>query len=175
MKSDKLSNEIYTPKDAMPNKKNTKFKIIFLLWHIFSIAVYSFYTMFIVYQLSERNFLSNLIIYLLYAYAIIFILIIILNLNNKKKLKYKLKNYKSATNFLKYLVQIINFVLAISTTINILFTTGTFDIKTIAIALLSILITFVLIIIEIIKIIIRKNLPLIKYNFLEIRDKNNDK
>jgi len=171
MKNQKLSNEIYTPADAVTPKRANKAKIFFFLWNIFSIVLYSCYTMFVIYQMSEKNFLSKLIIYLLYAYAFIFVLIIILNIRNHKKLKTGLKNYQSATNFLKYLVQIINFVLSIATAVSALFSTGSLDFNAIGYALLSIFVTLVLIIVEIIKIIIRKNIPLIKYNFLEMRDK----
>ncbi len=171
MKKQKLSNEIYTPRDAVPKKKISKAKIFFYIWNIFSIVLFSSYTMFVIYRMTEKTFLSHLITYLLYAYAAIFILIIILNLKNRKKLKNKLKNYQSATNFLKYVVQIINFILSISTAISALFSTGNLDINTIGYGLLSIFVALVMIIIEIAKIIIRKNLPLIKYNFLEMRDK----
>ena len=171
MKKEKLSNEIYTPIDSIKDKKTTKIKILFYLWNIFTIILYSSYTMLVIYKMSEKNFLSNIIIYLLYLYIAIFLLILILNFRNKKNLSNKLKNYQSATNFLKYLVQIINFVLSIATAISALFSTGSLDFNAIGFALLSIFVTFVFIIIEIAKIIIRKNLPLIKYNFLEMRDK----
>lgn len=171
MKKEKLSNEIFTPTDSVAEKKTSKAKIFFFVWNIFSIILYSCYTLFVVYQMSEKSFLSQLIIYLLYAYAIIFIIIIILNLKNRKRLKTKLKNYQSSINFLKYLVQIINFILSIATAISALFSTGTLDFNAIGYGLLSIFVTLVLIIVEIAKLIIRKNIPLIKYNFLEIRDK----
>lgn len=171
MKKEKLSNEIFTPQDSISTKKPNKAKIFFFVWNIFSIILYSCYTLFVIYHMSEKTFLSKLIVYLLYAYAAIFIFIVVLNLRNRKKLKYKLKNYQSATTFLKYLVQIINFALSIATAISALFSTGSLDFNAIGYAVLSIIITFVLIFVEIIKIIIRKNLPIIKYNFLEIRDK----
>ena len=157
MMKNKLSNEIYTPEDSVPKKKFSKAKIFFFIWNIFSIVLYSCYTMFVIYSMSEKTFLSQLITYLLYAYAAIFILIIILNLNNSKKLKSKLKNYQSATNFLKYIVQIINFILSIATAISALFATGSLDMNTIGYGLLSIFVALVMIIIEIAKIIIRKN------------------
>jgi len=171
MKKEKISNEIYTPNDAVPKKRISKAKIFFYIWNVFSIVLFSSYTMFVIYRMTEKTFLSHLITYLLYAYTAIFILIIILNLKNRKKLKNKLKNYQSATNFLKYIVQIINFILSISTAISALFSTGSIDINTIGYGLLSIFVALVMIIVEIAKIIIRKNLPLIKYNFLEMRDK----
>lgn len=171
MKKEKLSNEIFTPSNSILEKKPSKSKIFFFIWNIFSIVLYSCYTLFVIYRMSEKSILSKFIIYLLYAYAAIFILIIILNLKNRKKLSSKLKNYKSATNFLKYLVQIINFVLSIATAVSALFSTGTIDFNTIGYGILSIFVALVMIFIEIMKIIIRKNIPLIKYNFLEMRDK----
>lgn len=175
MKEKKLSNEIYTPEDSITKKKSNKTKLFFFMWNIFSIILYSTYTLFVIYKMTEKTFLSKLIIYLLYAYAFIFILIIILNIRNKKQLNNKLKNYKSATNFLKYLIQIINFLLSIATAISALFSTGTLDFNTITYGILSIFVALVMIFIEIIKIIVRKNIPLIKYNFLEMRDKSNNK
>lgn len=171
MKKQKLSNEVYTPSDAIPKRKTSQAKVFFFVWNIFSITLYSCYTMFVIYHLSEKNFLSNLIIYLLYAYAAAFVLIILINIKNHKKLSHELKNYKSATNFLKYFVQIINFVLSIATAVSALISTGSLDFNAVGYAALSLFITLVMIIIEIAKIIIRKNMPLIKYNFLEIRDK----
>lgn len=175
MKKQKLSNEIFTPNDAIPPKKISKAKILFYLWNVFSITLYSCYTMFVIYHLSEKNFLSHLIIYLLYAYAAAFVLIIFINIKNHKQLSAKLKNYKSATNFLKYFVQCINFILSIITAISALISTGSLDFNAIGYAALSLFITLVMIIVEFAKIIIRKNMPLIKYNFLEIRDKVDSK
>lgn len=164
-----------------PEQTNTaletskKSKIIFLIWNILSIALYSCYTLFVTYKLSEKNFLSSVILYLLIAYAVIFLILLIISIFSKKNIKYRLKNYKSAVNFLKYIIQIINFVLSIITAISAFITTGTTDISAIMYAILSMLITLLFIFFEIVKIIIRKNIPLIKYNFLEIRDKENIK
>ena len=98
-------------------------------------------------------------------------LLILINLGNKKKLKRNLKNYKSATKFFKYAIQILNFTLSIITAISAFITTGTTDISAIAFAVLSIIITFFMILFEVAKIIVRKNIPLIKQNFLDLRDK----
>ncbi len=171
MKKEKLSNEIYTPPEAVPKKKISKAKIFFYVFNILSIVLYTTYTLFVIYRMTEKTFLSKFIIFLLYAYAAAFVLIVLLNLTNRKKLKRKLKNYQSTANFLKYTIQILNFVLSIATAISALFATGSLDFNALGYAILSIFVTVVMVFIEIIKIIIRKNLPIIKYNFLEIRDK----
>lgn len=108
---------------------------------------------------------------MLYAYIAIFILIILINIGNRKKMRSGLKNYKSATKFLKYAIQILNFVLSIATAISAFITTGTTDLSAIAYAVLSLIVTGVLILFEIAVIIVRKNIPIIKRNFLEIREK----
>lgn len=170
-KQDKESNVAVSPEQEEKQETLTKIKVFFFLWNILSIALYTCYTLFVIYRLAERTFLSKIIIYLLYAYAAIFVLLILLNIGNRKKLKYRLKNYKSATKFLKYAIQILNFTLSIITAISALITTGTTDIQAVLFAILSIIVTLVMIFFEIISIIIRKNIPLIKRNFLEIRDK----
>lgn len=168
---EKESNVARTPETTSDEVKvPTKSKVFFLLWNIFSIALYSCYTLFVTYKLTEKNFLSKVILYLLIAYAVIFVLLILLSLNAKGRMKYRLKNYKSAVKFFKYAIQIINFVLSIITAISAFITTGTTDISAVLYAVLSLLITLFFIFFEIVKIIIRKNLPLIKYNFLEMRD-----
>lgn len=86
-------------------------------------------------------------------------------------MKTGLKNYKSATKFLKYAIQILNFVLSITTAVSAFITTGTTDFSAIAYAVLSLIVTGVLILFEVAVIIIRKNIPIIKQNFLEIREK----
>lgn len=86
-------------------------------------------------------------------------------------MKSGLKNYKSATKFLKYAIQVLNFVLSIITAISAFITTGTTDFSAIIYAVLSLIVTGVLILFEIAFIIIRKNIPIIKRNFLEIREK----
>lgn len=170
----KESNVAESPKVKRNPEPLTKAKVFFLIWNVLSITLYSCYTFFVIYNLSTKNFLSKVIIYLLIIYAAIFILLLLLSLGNRKKLNRRLKNYKSATNFLKYAIQIINFVLSIITAISALITTGTTDISAILYAVLSFIITLIFIFFEIVKIIIRKNIPIIKYNFLEIRDRTED-
>ena len=68
-------------------------------------------------------------------------------------------------------MQIINFTLALATSLNVLFTTGRVDVSAIFYGILSLILTIICILFEIAKIIIRKNIPLIKHNFLEMRDK----
>ena len=170
-KIEKESNVAYTPEDEQPRPRFTKIKLAFLLWNIFSITLYSCYTLFVTYKLASQTFLSKIIVYLLGAYAFAFVMLILINLRNKKRLKSGLKNYKSATKFFKYAMQILNFTLAIFTAISAFITTGTTDISAIAYAVLSIIITMFMILFEIIGIIIRKHIPLIKQNFLDLRDK----
>lgn len=169
----KESNIASSPEQKKSVEELTRVKVFFLLWNILSIALYSFYTFFVIYRLSEKSFLSKIIIYLLYAYTIVFILLILINIGNRKKMKYQLKNYQSATNFLKYTIQILNFFLSIFTAISAFFATGKVDFSTIGFAILSLIVTTILIFFEIVKIIIRKNIPVIKQNFLDIRDKSN--
>jgi len=166
----KESNIATTPPESLSKKKISKFKIFFFIWNIFSITLYSSYTLFVVYKLTHKTFLSKIIVYLLAAYILAFALLLLINIGNHKKLKYKLKNYKSATKFLKYSVQTLNFILSIITAISAFITTGTTDIQAILYAVLSLFVTAILIIIEIAGIIIRKHMPLIKQNFYELRD-----
>lgn len=172
---EKESNIATSPEQKKPIDELTKVKVFFLFWNILSIALYSCYTLFVIYKLSEKSFLSKIIIYLLYAYAAVFVLLILINIGNRKKMKYQLKNYKSATNFLKYTIQILNFFLSIFTAISAFVSTGKVDFSTIGYAILSLVITTILIFFEIVKIIVRKNIPLIKRNFLEMRDKQEKK
>lgn len=167
----KESNRLTTPEESLPGPKMQKLNNWFFIFTIFSIIVYSCYTFFIVYKLAEKTFLSKIIVYLLGIYVIVFLILILVNLRNRRKMKYSLKNYKSATKFLKYAIQIINFSLSIITAISAFITTGTTDISALAYAFLSILITIIFIFFEIVSIKIRKNFPAIKQNFLELRDK----
>lgn len=167
----KESNIASTPDESKKTPRFKKINTFLFLFTIFSIAFYSCYTFFVIYKLTKKTFLSKIIIYLLGVYVIVFILLILINLRNKRKMKSKLKDYKSATKFLKYTIQIINFALSIFTAISAFITTGTTDISALAYAVLSLFITFVYIFIEIISIKIRKNLPVIKRNFLELREK----
>ena len=169
---EKESNIATTPEPVKPAGDNfSKLKIFFFLWNIISIALYSAYTMFVIYNLSINTFLSKVIVWLLWIYAGAFVLLILISLGNRKKMKYRLKNYKSATNFLKYFIQILNFVLSIITAISAFITTGTTDFSGVIWAVLSIILTFISIMFEVAKIIIRKNISVIKQNFLDIREK----
>ncbi len=170
----KESNVAESPKIKRNPEMMTKAKVFFLIWNILSFTLYSCYTFFVIYRLSTKNFLSKIIIYLLIVYAVAFVLLIVLSLGNRKKLKHRLKNYQSAISFLKYAIQIINFVLSIITAISALITTGTTDISAVLYAVLSFIITLIFIFFEIVKIVIRRNIPVIKYNFLEIRDRTED-
>ena len=171
-KQEKESKYAETPENSQNQKLSiTKLKVIFYVWNIFSIVLFSSYTMFVIYKLSEKSFLSKIIIYLLIAYFFAFVLLILISIGNKTNLKYRLKNFQSATKFLKYSVQIINFTLALATSLNVLFTTGRVDVSAIFYGILSLILTIICILFEIAKIIIRKNIPLIKHNFLEMRDK----
>lgn len=171
-KQEKESKYAETPENSQNRKlSTTKLKVIFYVWNIFSIVLFSSYTMFVIYKLSEKSFLSKIIIYLLIAYFFAFVLLILISIGNKTNLKYRLKNFQSATKFLKYFVQIINFTLALATSLSVLFTTGKVDISAIFYGILSLILTILCILFEIAKIIIRKNIPLIKHNFLEMRDK----
>ena len=166
----KESNVAYTPEESKRSPLK-KINLVFFILTFLSIVLYSSYTLFIIYKLTEKTFLSKIIVYLLAVYVAVFILLILVNLGNKRKMKSGLKNYKSATKFLKYTVQIINFVLSIVTAISAFITTGTTDISAIAYAILSIFVTLVFVFFEIISIKIRKNFHLIKQNFLELREK----
>ena len=169
-KFQKESNVAYTPEESKRSPLK-KINLVFFILTFLSIVLYSSYTLFIIYKLTEKTFLSKIIVYLLAVYVAVFILLILVNLGNKRKMKSGLKNYKSATKFLKYIVQIINFVLSIVTAISAFITTGTTDISAIAYAILSIFVTLVFVFFEIITIKIRKNFHLIKQNFLELREK----
>lgn len=167
----KESNVATTPEEAKKKPRLKKINTFLFLFSFLSIVFYSCYTFFVIYKLSETTFLSKIIIYLLAIYILAFFLLILINLGNKRRLKRQLKDYKSATKFLKYTVQIINFALSIFTAISAFITNGTTDISALIYAFFSMFITLVFIFVEIITIKIRKNLPLIKHNFLELREK----
>ena len=171
---EKESNVAHSPAPERKPEIMAKSTVFYIIWNILSFTLYSCYMFFVIYHLSSKNFLAKAIPYLLGAYALSFVILIILSLGSRKKLKRHLKNYQSAVKFFKYAIQIINFVLSIVTAISALITTGTTDISAVLYAVLSFIITLVFIVIEVIKIIIRKNLPIIKYNFLEIRDRDGD-
>lgn len=170
-KKEKESNIAQSPTREKQKQTFSKKQVFLLLFNVISIVLYSCYTLFVTYKMTdEKSFLGKFIFVMLIVYAIAFLLLLLLSLGNRKKLKYRLKNYKSATVFLKYAIRIINFVLSISTAISALVNTGRTDIEAVGYAILSFIITIILIIIEIAAIIVRKNIPLIKRNFLEMRD-----
>lgn len=170
---EKESHIATTPKQETKEPSLTKKKVFFLILNIMSIVLYSSYTLFVTYQMAEKTFLSKAIIVLLAIYAVAFVILLLLSLGNHKKLKNRMKNYKSAINFFKYAIRIINFVLSIITAISAISNTGKVDFSLIGYAVLSFIITIILILVEIAAIIVRKNIPLIKRNFLEIREPEN--
>ena len=170
-KIEKESNVATTPEESKKAPRFQKINTFFFLLTFFSIALYSCYTFFVIYKLTEKTFLAKVISYLLIIYVAIFVLLVLINIGNKRRMKNNLSTYKSATKFLKYAVQIINFVLSIITAISALITTGTTDISAIAYAILSIFLTIIFIFIEIIAMKFRKNFSVIKQNFLELREK----
>ncbi len=175
---EKESHIASSPEREPIKRSMTKRNVFFLLLNIISIVLYSCYTLFVTYRMAdEKSFLGKFILGMLVIYAASFLILFILSIGNQKKLKSRLKNYKSAIKFLKYLVRLINFVLSISTAISAIVNTGRADVSAIGYAILSFIITIILILVEIAAIIVRKNIPLIKRNFLEIRDPDgyNDK
>ena len=170
-KTAKESNRVKTPDELVPEKKPKKITFWFLVWNLFPIIIYSLYTLFIVYNSTQKTFLSKVIVYLLGVYIFAFILLVLVNIGNRSRMKRDLKNYKSATKFLKYAVTIINFSLSIITVVNAFITNGTADFKTLLYAIIVLIITFISVLFEIGMIIVRKNISLIKQNFLELRDK----
>lgn len=169
-KTEKQSRIAATPVQEVKKPKLTKRKVFFLVLNVLSVLLYSCYSLFVIYRLSEKSFLSNVILVLFGVYALSLLLLLLFSIGNGRKLKNRMKSYKSAIKFLKYAVQIINFVLSIITAISALITTGTTDFSAVGYAVLSFIITIILVFVEIVSIIIRKNIPLIKHNFLEMRD-----
>lgn len=157
---------------VLPEDKHAKFRFWFLLWNIVSLTFYTCYAFLTIYKLSEGSFLKNVFIYFLVGYTIAFALLVILNMGNQKKLGKKLKDYKSATKFLKYFIQLVNFTLSCITFFQSIGKT-TISFSSVLFALFSLTITIFNILLECAILIIRKNMPLIKQNFLELRDKNN--
>ena len=86
-------------------------------------------------------------------------------------MKRNLKNYKSAATFLRYTITIINFTLSIITLIGAFITTGAVDFSSFLYAVLILIVTVISIFFEIGKIIVRKNIHLIKQNFFDLRMK----
>ena len=169
---EKESNVAHSPSPVVEMRDEwTKMKVFFFIWNIISITLYSAYTLFVIYRLSSNTFLSKAIKWLLVLYIVAFGLLILINLGNRKRMNHQLKNYKSATNFLKYAMQILNFVLSIATAVSALVSTGKMDFSSVLWATLSFILTLVAILFEVVKIIIRKNFSAIKQNFLDIREK----
>ena len=169
---EKQSNVARTP-EPIPEKKEkwSKIQVFFFLWNLVSITIYSAYTFFVIYNLSISTFLATLIKWILLAYGVAFLLLILINIGNRKRMNRQLKNYKSATNFLKYFIQTLNFVLSIATAVNALIITGTTDFSAVMWAVVSFTFTVINILFEVAKIIIRRNFSAIKQNFLDIREK----
>ena len=169
---EKQSNIASTP-EPIPERKErwSKIQVFFFFWNLVSISIYSAYTFFVIYNLSISTFLATLIKWVLIAYGIAFLILILINIGNRKRMNRQLKNYKSATNFLKYFIQTLNFVLSIATAVNALIITGTTDFSAVMWAVVSFTFTVINILFEVAKIIIRRNFSAIKQNFLDIREK----
>ena len=170
-KKTKESNIVDTPEESMPEKKQKPITGWFLLWNLVPILLYCGYTFFFVYKNSQSNFLSKIVIYLLAIYVVVFILLLLVSLGNRSKMKRNLKNYKSAATFLRYTITIINFTLSIITLIGAFITTGAVDFSSFLYAVLILIVTVISIFFEIGKIIVRKNIHLIKQNFFDLRMK----
>ena len=165
--------KIASSPEPVPEKKEkwSKIQVFFFFWNLISITIYSAYTFFVIYNLSISTFLATLIKWILLAYGVAFLLLILINLGNRKRMNRQLKNYKSATNFLKYFIQTLNFILSIATAVNALIITGTTDFSAVMWAIVSFTFTVINILFEVAKIIIRRNFSAIKQNFLDIREK----
>ena len=173
-KIQKESNVATTPENKLPVDGFSKSKFYLLLWNILSMAFYCCYIFFIIMQINYNQFLSKLIIWLVYIYITALVLLILLSIGSKRKLKSRMKNYKSALNFLKYFIQLVNFVLSIVTALSAFLTTGKADVKALSYAIISLGLTVIMVAFEVVKIIIRKNIPIVKKNFLEIRDRKEE-
>ena len=169
-KVEKESNVASTPENAKPKVEFSVAKFYYMLWYIFSMTFHICYVTYIIITIAQENFLSTVIKYLLYGYAAALILIVLISLGNKSKLKARLTNYKSALNFLKYLIQMISFVLSLVTAISSFFTTGKFDSIAMSSAITSLLLTAIMAFFEFLKVMIRKNIPIVKQNFLRMKE-----
>ena len=161
----------YYVDNGKPKKDFSKAKMYYLLWSIVSMAFNIGYAFYVIFTVAKQNFLASTIKILLVIYGVILVLVIMLSLGNKKKMKSRLKTYRSALNFLKYLIQLISFSLAIVNAISSFFVTGQFARAAIASAFTSLIITVIMIFIEIVKLMIRKNIPIVKQNLLKIKEK----
>lgn len=173
-KIEKESNIASTPVDKLPKAEFSRWKFFMLLWNIISIGIYCVYISYLVLQSSSGKFLYNFIIWLLYIYIGIFVLILIVSIFQRHKFKTRLSYYKSSINFFKYFIQIVTFVLAIITIISTFLTTGRANTNELSTALFSLGFTIVMVIVEIAKILVRRNLPTFKRNFLVIREKREE-
>jgi len=147
-------------------------KFYIMLWNILSMAFYCIYVFYLIFKVPEISFLYNIIVYVLYGYGIALALILLFSIGKKSKRKARLKNYKSAIKFLQYTIQIVSFVLLIVTAVSALFTTGKLDIRALTNALSSLILTCIMIFFEVIKIMVRKNVPVVKENFLRLKEED---
>ena len=170
---EKESNVAVSPEPTQPYIKFSVAKFYLLLWNILSMMIYIVNVLYIILLIVDQiEFLRNIIIYLLAVYALAFVLIVILSIGSKSKLKLRMKNYKSAVKFLQYFIQIISFVISFVTALSTFLTKGYFDSKALFNALTSLIITCVMVFFEVIKILIRKNIPIVKENFLRLREED---
>ncbi|MBQ8425312.1 MAG: hypothetical protein IJX17_04755 [Clostridia bacterium] len=147
-------------------------KYYLLLWNILSMTFFCIYVFYLIFRVPEISFLYNIIVYVLYGYGIALILILLLSIGKKSKLKTRLKNYKSAIKFLQYTIQIVSFTLLIVTAISSLFTTGKLDVLALKNALSSLVLTCIMVMFEVFKIMVRKNVPVVKENFLRLKEED---
>ena len=100
-KVDKQTNIASSPEQAPEKKEFSKAKFYYLLWYIVSLSFHLGYVVYLILTIAEKTFLSKAITYLLYGYGVVFLIIVLVSLKDKKRLKDRIKNYKSALNFLK--------------------------------------------------------------------------
>ena len=170
-KKEKETNIAVTPESPKPKKEFSKAKFYYLLWTIVSMAFHCCYVFYLIISVAQQYFLSQAIFFLLCIYGVVLVFIIIFSLGNKKKMKSRLKTYKSALNFLKYLIQLISFTLSIINAISTFFVTGVFDRISLLNAFVSLIITVIMVLFEVVKIMIRRNIPIVKSNLLKIKEK----
>ena len=143
-----------------------------LLWEILSMTFFCIYVFYTIFRVPEISFLCDIIIYVLYGYGFALILILLFSIGQKSKRKARLKNFKSAIKFLQYTIQAVSIVLLLVTAISSIFTTGKIDIRALTSALYSLIVTCVMVFFEVIKIMIRKNIPVVKENFLRLKEED---
>ena len=159
-KQEKETNIATTPEGPKPKKEFSKARFYYLLWTVLSMGFYCCYVFYLIVSVAQQYFLSKAILVLLIIYGALLVFIIIFSIGNKKKMKSRLKTYKSALNFLKYFIQLISFTLSIVNAISSFFVTGVFDRYSLLSAFTSLLITVIMVVFEIVKIMIRKNIPI---------------